>query len=408
MLLSECRDQQASALQKLAGKNYSLSVAEFFKAAKNGDEEAIGWFIQAGVEPDVTDGEGGTALNMAARAGSVRAIDALLKHGAHLPVDDAAVNRLLGDSVRSHDLATLNALLALDLKPTPGRTDVPLAVAATEDDRAMIDALLPLSAGQVDTALFAAAKMGGVSVISTLLNAGASVFARTSEEARTPLMIAAQEGHHEAVDLLLGAGADRFAVDAKGFIAGEHAQAALHAALANRLLEPASAEESRVHPLIDGAAVHVQLASLGDQLMLTGCRERVMPFALEAISGTSATVRLLEEKRSVTLELGAPLPDTPWKLDKLKLGGAVFKQAGGQERFMLTKDCPARHGLLCAVIRVESTGGSFEASEGDRFHLAEDSSVTILVKKVAPLAVTLVNASDGKRQWKLVLAGRNR
>lgn len=234
-----CRDPQAVALQQLTAKGYSLSVPEFFKAARAGDADAIKLFITAGVAPNVVGAEGRTALREAARAGQVVSLQALLHVGAQLPTEGAAANALLADAVRSHQLPVVHALLEMSHHTDSGMPtwDAPLVVAAAEQQEEMLRALLPVFAGQKDSALLAASETGNLDTLQLLLDAGASVATRDAPRGRTPLMIAAAGGFSEAVEVLLKAGADRGAVDAQGVNAAEHAQAGLHVELAKRLRE---------------------------------------------------------------------------------------------------------------------------------------------------------------------------
>jgi hypothetical protein len=234
-----CRDPQSAALQQLTAKGYSLSVPEFFKAARAGDAEAIKLFITAGVAPNVVGAEGRTALREAARAGQVVSLKALLQVGAQLPKEGAAANALLADAVRSHQLPVVLALLEMSHHTDSDMPaeDAPLVVAAAEQQEGMLRALLPVCAGQKDAALLAASETGNLATLRLLLIAGASVATRDAPRGRTPLMIAAAGGFNEAVEVLLKAGAERDAVDAQGINAAEHAQAGLHVELAKRLRE---------------------------------------------------------------------------------------------------------------------------------------------------------------------------
>jgi hypothetical protein len=303
-------------------------------------------------------------------------------------------------------MPTLSALLELKVKPETDATISPLAVAASETQLEMLESLLPLCHGHEDAALLAAAGKGDVSVISTLMRAGASVFARDARARRTPLMEAAAQGREKAAKMLIEAGANRWAMDAEGFIAAEAAQAGLHAALAGELLTDPTENELNTAPSIKGKSLPLRPELVGSQLFFTGCRETLQPFVMTEVTETTATVLMSKDKRAVTLELGAPIPDTTWKLDRLKLGGAVFRKADSNERMMLVPQLPVRFGEMAAVIRDDATKQLYEASAGDTFSTEADAAVHFTVKSVSPLEVVITDDSSPPREWILKLGGR--
>ena len=403
LLLTQCVDQQSKALKQLAAKGYSLSVPEFFKAASAGDVDALKLFFEAGVAPDVKDAEGLQAINHAARAGKSESLVELANLGATMPEQSSA---LLSDAVHSHAMPALNALLELHVKPEPGVENSPLATAASETQREMLEALLPLCHGHEDAALLAASAKGEISVISTLLRSGASVFARDTKTRRTPLMEAASMGHEKAVQMLLDAGANRWAVDAEGFIAGEAAQAGLHAELAKKLFADPSAEEQKKAPSMRSKSLPLRPELVAGQLFFTGCREVLQPFELVGVTDKTATVQMLKDKRTVKLDIGAPIPDTTWKLDRLKLGGAIFRGRETGERLMLVPGNPVRYGPQVAVIQDDATKLLYEAAPGDTFATESDAALHFTVKSVGPLEVVINDDSTPVREWTLKLGGR--
>ena len=403
LLLTHCVDQQSSALKALAGKGYSLSVPEFFKAAAAGDAAVLKLFIEAGVELDVRDKDGRQALNHAARAGSPEGIEALVNLGATVPQHSSL---LLSDAVRSHAMPSLQALLDLKVKPDADPRDSPLSTAASENQREMIEALLPLCLGHLDNALLAAAAQGDISVVSTLMRAGASVFIRDAVTQRTPLMEAAGHGDVKVVTMLLDSGANRWAVDAEGFTTAEKAEAALHADLARDLRKPPTEEERRVAPSIKGKSFALRPEFLDKQLFFTGCRETLLPFMLVTSEVDTATVQLAGEQQEVKLALGAPVPSSLWKLERLKPEGAIFRKGDTTEHLLLVPGLPARHGPLVAVIQDDSTKQTYEAAAGDMFNSETDPALKLSVKAVSPHEVRITDNNSPAREWILHLGGR--
>ena len=70
----------AIAAPALAGA--AANVDNMFIAIKNGDAEAVVDLLRQGVDPDVLDEQGYTALMMASREGSAEVVRQLLAHGA--------------------------------------------------------------------------------------------------------------------------------------------------------------------------------------------------------------------------------------------------------------------------------------------------------------------------------------
>jgi ankyrin repeat protein len=119
-------------------------------------------------------------------------------------------------AVQASDLALVRRLLAAEPASayTPNRYGVtPLALACTNGDSALVDALLVAGADANrallggETPLMTAARTGRVSVVTSLLAHGAVLDAKLSG-GQTALMWAAAEGHTAVVVALIGAKAD--------------------------------------------------------------------------------------------------------------------------------------------------------------------------------------------------------
>jgi ankyrin repeat protein len=146
------------------------SYEQFLKAAGEGDAKAVAGWLDRGLEADSTDAEGNTVLMIAARAGYLETVQALVSRKAD-------VNR---------------------------------------------------RSPHGDTALMLASLKGHLPVVRFLVDAGA----RVRQEGWTPLHYAAFEGRAETVKYLLGKGADKDALGPNGYTAlmlcarGGHTEAA--------------------------------------------------------------------------------------------------------------------------------------------------------------------------------------
>jgi uncharacterized protein len=151
-------------------------------AVKQRDAAAVMSLIRAGIDVNVPEGDGTTALHWAVEADDIQTAAALIKAGARVTI----ANRL-------------------------GVT--PLMLAATNANATMIDALLKAGANpneaspEGETVLMTAARAGNRKAVSMLIEAGASVNAIESWRGETALMWAAAENHAGAVKLLIEHGA---------------------------------------------------------------------------------------------------------------------------------------------------------------------------------------------------------
>ncbi|MCU0649073.1 MAG: ankyrin repeat domain-containing protein [Gemmatimonadaceae bacterium] len=154
-------------------------------AAMRGDRAALKALVTQGVDVNVAQGDGMTALHWAALRGDVDAIRMLAAAGARV------------------DAATRNGnYLPLHLAARNGRTTAISALLGVG-----ADAKAGTSAGGA-TALHFAASEGTVEAVRVLLDAGVPVDVRDGAWSQTPLMWAAAAGRTDAAKLLLARGAD--------------------------------------------------------------------------------------------------------------------------------------------------------------------------------------------------------
>lgn len=405
--LAACRpDPQADALQQLTSQGYSLSVAEFFRAVEKDDLKALPQFIAAGIEPAVRDAQGGDAVQVAARSGKSAALRFLLKAGVPLPSEAEQQGALLKAAIESHQTEVLRTLIEGGLQPGAAAGEPPLVIAARERQREMVDLLVPLSAGHEAPALFAACRTGDVSVIDSLIKAGASVFQREPETLMTPLMVAVEAGQRGAAELLLASGSNRFALDAKGRSALDLATDAEQPSLVTLLSTDPSSDEKCVPVPANGRTVDLGRTTLVQphlQITFLGLHEKTLPFVLIEADPTGAVIQAEGQKPATKIGLEAPVPGTDWKVEKAVATGLFFqpnatlRQRGSSERLLLVKGLPTRDGEARAWLKFIGDEQVAEANVGDQFVLSGEKLTTLKVESLSAMSITLVEASTQAR-----------
>lgn len=155
---------------------------------------------------NIFDDEGRTALHLAAGAGSVACVEALLKEGVNVDVADRSGYRPIHIAAQQDQLAALKVLLShrADVRVQNSNELTALQLAAQLGHTACMRELLGAGAdveadGGGWTSLQLAAGRGSKSAIALLLHAGALVNAGNDENA---LDLAKHSGHAEAAELL--------------------------------------------------------------------------------------------------------------------------------------------------------------------------------------------------------------
>ena len=212
--LMGCGDRQVEAREELHARRYGFTIEDFQRAARDEDVAAMGFFVKAGIRPDVKDREGNTAMLAAAGAGKTRAVAWLLGVGAQPDRPGGGKVTPLIAAARAGSVETVKILLERGADPLARdeRHFCALTAAACEGHSEVIRGLGSRSCPTLDEALQVASLQGRTSAVDALLAGGASVLS-TSRERRTPLMYAAARGHVPVARLLLHNGANRFSLD---------------------------------------------------------------------------------------------------------------------------------------------------------------------------------------------------
>ena len=298
------RNPADRARARVVEAGYAFTVDEFLRAAADGRENVVRDFLAAGMQADVVNAGGVSAVERAAAGGHGHVV-ALLVAGGARPAERPGMvpATTLVAAAQSGDHEAVSVLLQAGADPAAEDADGldALSAASLAGHATIVRMLAPLHAVALDHALQLAAVRGHTAVLAALLDAGASPLA-TSVDGRTALMFAAQHGHEEAVALLRQRGAVATALDHEARTAADHAEAAGHEALAASLrAEPAepSVSEASEAPLLSetawpGAPADA-LAAAASQLEMTGWRARQWPLVVDAVSpdSSAADIRLL-------------------------------------------------------------------------------------------------------------------
>lgn len=427
-------DPGASALTQLASAGYSLSVADFHRAAATGDLPALQLFLQAGTFVDVPALEGNqevTALRVAIRHGRDTAAALLLDHTASLTkADSDPAAPLLDLALRSGSEPLLRSLLALPPLPT---TNLPslLLLASRQGEVGLMEALLDHQPGlSLDACLLHAAAHGHLGMVDFLLQHQADPNALDPSTHQTPLMRAAHGGHRTVIDLLLSVGAARFFVDKDNHLAADHAHRAQFADIANRLWQPptrfeqelgipppatpaspptdwisATAPAIPLHPptvLTPGQPrplSPLHLAIVGhhsglstppparQRLQLHTVRPAQLPFHLISVITHHATLEeFTQPPRQHLLGVGDPVGDTGWTLREIRTAPAhpfpswltglvIIQHSTTSHQLALLPGLPARHGPPTAVLHIDGTDEFYEGHPGDLFRFTRNPEV---------------------------------
>jgi len=222
--------EAARRFLKLRG--YEFDNKSFFAAAAAGDEIAVNGFLSAGMNPNVKDHDGDTALTAAAARGDLKIVNVLLKGRADVNAKGrnnwTALLLALQDK-RDEVSEILLARSDVDLKAETPEGMTALMIAAWTQKIQFVRALLDRKADvnhqdkDGDTALHGAALNGDARLLQMLLDNGASPNAR-NKLGGTPLMWAASYGYDHAVRILLSKGADPRIKDVDGVTAAGWAE----------------------------------------------------------------------------------------------------------------------------------------------------------------------------------------
>ncbi|MEO7933805.1 MAG: Amuc_1099 family pilus-like system protein [Chthoniobacterales bacterium] len=175
-LLAGCGRDSGHAKSDLLKMNYQFNAEDFVRAARAGDEKAVGLFLDAGMDVNTATNNGSTALIGAAENNATEVIKLLGKQN-----------------------------VAYDQKDKEGWTPLMKAIYGNKVDA--VQMLAESSKDDLDRGLLLASLLGHTESAQTLLKAGAEVDAM-SPEGLTSLTYARKSGNKALEKLLLDAGAE--------------------------------------------------------------------------------------------------------------------------------------------------------------------------------------------------------
>jgi uncharacterized protein len=232
--------------QEIRADDRYAGWSAFLIACDRGEIGPVKSALASGADPNGVEPIAGVpALVLAARAGHLPVIDALLAAGARIEARTTDGDTALGAAVRRRQVAAVGALLAHHADPNArqARGALPLVLAAEAGGGDLLAALLAGGAkpsttdGDGRSALMAAAQHDDIATVAALLKARADVRQRDSG-GKTALALAIAAGAKQTTAQLIAAGgldvADADGVTPLGLVAQRGDLAALDEMLKTR------------------------------------------------------------------------------------------------------------------------------------------------------------------------------
>jgi ankyrin repeat protein len=248
VFLFGCGQSKDQAVQELAKLNVKFTPDDFVRSAEKGDTKAVQLFLAAGMDPNVQNAAGVTALMAASKNGRIEVVNKLLTQKVNVDAQDKQGVTALMLAAENNQLETVKLLLKKNADPNTEDQSgwSALMKAVFQGNTGCVETLAARSRQEVNRGLLIAALTGHREIAKVLLDDGAEVDSR-ADDGRTPLMLAASKGDIDLVSLLLQAGADPAITDKSGATAGALAIAKGYQNVAGRLqqAQPAAVASSQ-------------------------------------------------------------------------------------------------------------------------------------------------------------------
>lgn len=206
-----------------------------FLAAGKGNHELIALLRRSGAKTNAVSRDGRTLLHAAVEGGGLALVKELVEAGMEVNAGNVVGATPLFAAAGGGHLEVAKYLLAKGAKPNIISKDdnTPMSAAASSDEQWAVPMVELLLAHRADpnlgvntntyTPTIWFASRGNVEGIKHMLEAGADINGKGTNERWTPLIAAARLGRTDAVRFLLEKGADVTATDYKGRTALHHA-----------------------------------------------------------------------------------------------------------------------------------------------------------------------------------------
>jgi uncharacterized protein len=239
---------ESKAKKQIESRGIEYSPESFLKQISDSNVENVLLFVQSGIDVEIKDSSGETALMKATKAGKGEIVKALLDAGADPKKVNAEGVPPLIQAIRSHQADAAHALIAgganVDARDNAGFSAVMLAVLENQHDiaAAMINAgadVLVQNHSTLESALILAAQRGYTDLVELLLK---NVITKEDRDAKdkkgmTALAWASLNGHLDTVKFLCSKKAGPNEADATGMTPFLHACAAGHIEIVKVLLD---------------------------------------------------------------------------------------------------------------------------------------------------------------------------
>ncbi|TKS84571.1 Ankycorbin Ankyrin repeat and coiled-coil structure-containing protein [Collichthys lucidus] len=253
-------------------------------AVEHGEVEKVASLLaKKGASAVKLDGEGKSALHVAAARGQTDCLSVILAHGADLSITDATGYNPLHLAAKNNHVECCKKLIQskcpIDGADSSGKAALHHAAASgnIQTVQLLCELKSPINLKDADglTPLLLSAKHAHAEVCSTLLDCGAEINA-SDNSGRTALMLASESSAVSVVEVLVQRGADLSAIDSQGrdvlhyskLSGNSEVKTALAAALNRQQISDAKSPRSPQHD---------QVAKLSDERITTPKKRKAPP-----------------------------------------------------------------------------------------------------------------------------------
>jgi ankyrin repeat protein len=447
-LLFGCGQSKEQAVQELEKLNVKFTPDDFVQAAEKGDLKAIQLFLNAGIDCNVQNTVGTTALMAASKYGRTDVVNKLLEQKVSVNAQGQQGMTALMLAAENGQVEIVKALLEKNADPNvedqTGWTALMKAV--YRGSTGCVEALAARSRQEVNRALLVAALTGHQEIAKILLDNGAEVDSR-ADDGRTPLMLAAGKGDNDFVSFLLKAGADPTLTDKSGATAASLAEAKGHKdvtehlekaplppgtesatqqKLATRdpaepsgamsdqdlLLQPGGEKNAVLDHRESRGADHSKTAS-GDAARpmpasVVEIQQEFLPVMLTEINGKKAKIRPVDgEEYSVAV--GDQLKGLDYKVTDLEVRNTEDKDGNPVDDSVVTlrntksgqsvalvKGVPAQEHAAYAILAFPESEQTLKVEVDQTFSIPGDSGHTYKVLDIRPAQVIIRRIEDNR------------